>query len=114
MEYLEVIVGMFALIIAIRALNLQRREIIKNGKISALIHSASMIQSKIDYHSRIITDMKNQGKPYEDWQGHEKRINTELRPLKEEIDTEFLNVISSYDGLLHEDKIRHAIKARKR
>lgn len=113
MEYLNVVVGVIALLIAIWALNLQRRAIIRNGKVNALIHSASMIQGKIDYHSRIIDDMKANKKNYEEWEGHAHRINKELRPLKEEIDTEFLNVVASYDGLLHENKIRNAIQSKK-
>ena len=113
MEFIDVSVAVIALLIAAWALNLQRREIIKSGKVVALVHSAEMIQRKIDYHTRIIDDMKTQGKTFEEWEGHAHRINKELRPLKEEIDTEFLNVVSSYDGLLHEDKIRDAIKSRK-
>jgi len=106
MEYIEIVIGVVALIIAVWALNLQRKEIIKNGKISSLIHSASLIQEKIDYHHKIISDMKSAGKDYEEWQGHAARINKELRPLKEKVNAEFLNLASKYDGILHEDEIR--------
>ena len=58
MEYLEVIVGTIGLAIALWALNLQRREIIKNGRINSLIHASQMIQEKIEYHNGIIDDKK--------------------------------------------------------
>ncbi len=110
MEYIEVGIGVIALAIAIWALNLQKKEIIKNGKISSLIHSASLIQEKIDYHSKIIDDMKSKGKPQKDWGGHATKINNNLRPLKEKINAEFLSLASKYDGVLHEDEIRASLK----
>lgn len=110
MDFIEVLIGTIALGVAFWALNLQRREIIKNGKISALIHSSNLVQEKINYHSKIIDELKiNNG----DWQGHAVKINKTLRPLKKDLDKEFLNVVSTYDGLLHEDKIREALKTEK-
>ena len=110
MDYMEVIVGVIGLAIAIWTLNLQRKEIIKNGKLTALIHSSSIIQEKIDFHSKIIADLKVQGKPYS---GHASRINEELRPLKRDIDNEFLNITADYGGLFQEDRIREALKFKK-
>jgi len=113
MGFIEVLIAALALIVAVWALNLQRQEIRKSGKVNALIHSAHLIQEKIDYHSKIINDMKSQGKAYEDWEGHAHRINKELRPLKSEIDVEFINLVSTYDGLLHEKRVRDAIQNKK-
>ena len=110
MEYIESIVGLIALVIAIWALNLQRSEIIKNGKINSLIYTASMLQQRIDYHSRIINDMKGEGKQYDEWSGHALKINNELRPLLKKVNTEFLDIASKYDGILHENEIRSALK----
>lgn len=113
MAHIEIIVGVAALAIAMRALFLQRKEIIKNGQINSLIHTASLLQEKIDYHSRIINDMKSAGKKYDEWDGHAARINNELRPLKEKVNTEFLNLGSKYDGILHESEIRKALNFKK-
>ena len=110
MEYLNIVIGLAALAIAVRAWNLQRLETIKNGKINSLVHTAAMIQDRIDYHSRIIDDMRDKGKPYSDWEGHEKRINKQLRPLKDKVNREFLNTSSLYDGVLHETEIRKLLK----
>ena len=109
MEYIDIVIGAVALAIAIWALNLQKKEIIKNGKISSLIHSASLIQERIDYHTKIIDDMKTEGKTKKDWGGHATKINNNLRPLKERVNTEFLNLASKYDGVLHESEIRASL-----
>ncbi|WP_020161661.1 hypothetical protein [Cycloclasticus pugetii] len=109
MEYIEVVIGTIALAIAVWALHLQKKEIIKNGKINSLIHSASLIQEKIDYHSKIIDDLKSQGKTQKEWGGHAVKINSNLRPLKERINVEFLNIASKYDGILHEKEIRDSL-----
>lgn len=110
MENIELIIGTTALIIAVWALHLQRKEIIKNGRINALIRVAQMIQEKINYHDNIIEDMKKQGRKYD---GHAHRINNELRPLKNKINMEFINLAAKYDGVLHENEIREALKPNK-
>jgi hypothetical protein len=107
MDYINILVGLGALLIALRALNLQRKEIIKNGKITALIHASQLIQEKIDYHNRIIDDNKTK-KEWKD--GHKNKINHKLRPLKSNIDLEFINIVSEYDGVLHEDKLRDILE----
>ncbi|PHS26357.1 MAG: hypothetical protein COA83_03100 [Methylophaga sp.] len=112
MEYLEIIVGIIALAIAIWALNLQRREIIKNGRINALIHASQMIQDKIDFHSKIIDDIEK-NKTNKSSGGHKSRINKELRPLKNKIDMEFIDLAAKYNGVLHENEIREALKPSK-
>jgi len=92
METVDIVVGAIGLLIAIWALNLQRLEIRKNGKIIALIQASHMIQERIDYQSKIIDDLKQKGKK---WDGHAARINNELRPLKTKIDLEFINLITA-------------------
>ena len=114
MDYLEVIVGLMAVFIAIRALYLQRYEIIKNGQITALIHTSNMIQDKISYHSKIIDDMKSQGKQLTEWEGHATRINKELRPVKEKVDFELLDLMGRHEGVIQVDEIKSIIKAKKR
>lgn len=110
MGYVEAVIGLVALLVALRALNLQRYEIIKNGKINSLIHMSSMLQSKIDYHNRIIDDLK---KSNEAWGGHAARINNELRPLKEKMDEELISLISKYEGMPELDEIKMAIRGRR-
>jgi len=107
MEYINILVGLGALVIALWTLNLQRKEIIKNGKINALIHASQLIQEKIDYHNRIFDSPKTN----KEWkEGHKNKINHKLRPLKSSIDLEFVNIISEYDGILHEDKLRDILE----
>jgi len=109
MEFLEFIIGLTALFVALRALNMQRYEIERNGRIAALVHASEMLQDKIDYHNKIITDMKLQGKKYEEWEGHAARINKEFRPLKERVNKEFLDLSEKYDGILHAGAIKKAL-----
>ena len=58
MYSVEILVGVVGLMIALWQLNLQKREIIKNGKINSLIHISSMLQAKSDYHDKIINDKR--------------------------------------------------------
>ena len=106
MSLLQTIISLVALCIALRALYLQRREVEKNGKINSLIHLSSMVQLKIEYYSRIIDDIKNNGGK---WKGHAEKINKELRPLKEDIDNKLIDLISRYEGMPEADKIGKAI-----
>jgi len=109
MDYINIVVGLGALFIAIWALNLQRKEIIKNGKISALIHASQLVQEKIDYHTRMVDDSKTSS----EWkERHKNKINYKLRPLKSSIDLEFINIVSKYDGILHEEKLRDILESK--
>lgn len=98
MDILEVLVGAIALFVAARAFTLQKQEIVKNGRINALVHSSNLIQQKIDFHDKIIDNMKNQKKPHAEWKGHTHRINDQFRPLKAKIDAELLDLMSKHDG----------------
>ena len=83
------------------------KEIIKNGKINTLIHASQLIQEKIDYHNRIF-DAEGIKKEWKE--RHKNKINYKLRPLKSSIDLEFINIVSQYDGILHEDKLRDILE----
>jgi hypothetical protein len=106
MELLETIFTGIGLSIAIWALVLQRREIIKNGRINSLIYASQMLQERIDYHDQIIDDAKAKKTI---WKGHADKINKELRPLKKQINAEFINLASKYDGVLHEEQLRQTL-----
>lgn len=108
-EYINLIIGVIAAIVAILALRAQIKEIKKSGQINSLIYTAELIQQKIDFYSVIIEDNKN-SKQYKEYKHLTDKINNELRPLKEQINNEFLNIASKYDGVLHEDKIRKLLK----
>ncbi|MCP4490062.1 MAG: hypothetical protein GY820_22505 [Gammaproteobacteria bacterium] len=110
MGQFEIIIGAVGLLIAIWALNLQRKEIIKNGRITALIHASNLLQEKIEYYRDIVDDMKSQGKEYNEWIGTANRINNEFKPLKQKIDLEFIEIAAKYDGILHEQEIRKALQ----
>lgn len=108
MEYINIITGLGALIIAMWAFNLQRREIIKNTKMNALIHASQLIQERIDYRGKLIdapntrTDMRYK---------HIAVINKELRPLKSSIDFEFIKHVGKYDSILYQDKLQKILKS---
>ena len=110
----ESFVAVVGLLIALWALRLQRREIVKNGKINALIHASKMLQEKIDYHNKILIDLEGDFEKSATWRGHANRINSELRPLKNQIDLEFLNIAAKYEGILHENKIRQALEPKRK
>jgi hypothetical protein len=110
MEYINIIVGIGALLVALWALNLQRKEIIKNGKINALIHASALLQERIDYHMKIADDSQTS----KEWkERHQQKVNHKLRPLKSSIDMEFINIVSQYDGVLHEDKLKQLLETEK-
>lgn len=106
MEYLQTVIAVVSVIIALYALNLQRNEIKRGAQISALIHTSEMIQRKIDYHSKIIDDNKAQGKK---WEGHADRINNELRPLHNKINREFIDLAAKYKGILDASEIKTSL-----
>ncbi|OUR73024.1 hypothetical protein A9Q78_05300 [Methylophaga sp. 41_12_T18] len=110
MDFLEIIVGAIALLVAARAFTLQKYEIRKNGRISALVHSSNLIQQKIEYHGKIIDDMKVKGKSHQEWKGHTHRINDQFRPLKGKIDAELLELMAKHDGISLADEIKSTLK----
>lgn len=106
MHSVEILVGVVGLMIALWQLNLQKREIIKNGKINSLIHISSMLQRKIDFYDKIIDDKKHLN---EKWKGHADKVNAELRPLKNDVDEELLNLIALYENMPNMRTIRDKI-----
>tara|TARA_B110000483_G_scaffold216906_1_gene268861 strand:+ start:288 stop:629 length:342 start_codon:yes stop_codon:yes gene_type:complete len=106
MYSVEILVGVVGLMIALWQLNLQKREIIKNGKINSLIHISSMLQAKSDYHDKIINDKRQRN---EKWKGHADKVNDELRPLKNDVDDELLNLIALYENMPNVRTIRDQI-----
>jgi hypothetical protein len=93
-------------VIAIWALQLQRIEIAKNSKINSLTHISSMLQEQINYHEKIIRDAKTMGKQ---WNGHANKINNDLRPLKEQIDSELIDIISKYENMPKAQEIKEIL-----
>ena len=106
MYSVEILVGVVGLMIALWQLNLQKCEIIKNGKINSLIHISSMLQAKSDYHDKIINDKRQRN---EKWKGHADKVNDELRPLKNDVDDELLNLIALYENMPNVRTIRDQI-----
>lgn len=112
MNYIELFLTLIAVVIACWALNLQRREIIKNGKINSLIHMSSLIQDRIDFHRRIIDDIKHYNETIGDekkqkvFGGHSHKVNKELRPLKHKVDSELFDLIEKYEGISNINEVR--------
>jgi hypothetical protein len=88
---MESLIGLLGFIVAAWQLHLQRREIRRNGKITALVHMSVLIKERIDFYSSIIESLKAQGKS---WQGHARVINDELRPLLAKIHKDLLDTTS--------------------
>jgi len=110
-EYINIIIGLAAFFVALRALNLQREEIIKNGRISALMHTSNLLQERIDYHMKIADDNNTS----HNWkERHKNKVNHKLRPLKSTIDFEFIKLASMYDDIIHEDKLKELLKSEKK
>lgn len=99
----EVIVGIIAVAIAIWQLNLQRKEIRRNGQINSLIHVANMIQQKIEFHEKIIQDLKK--KKDASWRGHETKVNKEFRPLLSDVNQELLELMSQQNNSAHIERL---------
>lgn len=105
MDFLDVVVGSIGLLVALMALDCQRKEIAKNGKINTYIHTSELIQKKIDYYNRIINDLKSQNK---DFSGHAHKINKVLRPLKDDIDSKLITYLCE-NNLDDIDKLKKAL-----
>lgn len=103
---MSVIVGVIALMVAVWQLKLQKDEVVRNGKVATLIHMASIIKDKIDYHEKIIEAQKDKK---EKWRGHAERVNNELRPLLERLNKDIIEATSSYDVSLSTKDIKELI-----
>jgi hypothetical protein len=100
------IVGVVAVVIAIWQLKLQKDEVIRNGKVSTLIHMATIIKGKIEHHEKIIEGQKDKK---EKWKGHADRVNNELRPLLEKLNRDIIEATSKYDVSLSSADIKELI-----
>lgn len=112
-KFLDLGIALIALLIALVALLLQKKEIKKNGQLNALVHTAHMIESKINFHNRIIEEQKNKGYEYEIYKGHAERINNELRPLLKKVNKQFYTISGRYDDILNEEDIHKILRDRK-
>ncbi len=92
----EVIIGFIGVLIAVWALTLQRKQIIKNSKINSLVHLSSLLSQRIEFHSKIIDNLDAKK---ENWKGHAEKINNELRPLKDQIDSQLIDIASLESGM---------------
>lgn len=104
---MEAFVAVIALAVAIWQLNLQRNEIRRNGRISSLIHMASMLKDKIDYHEKMIDSMKAAKK---DWAGHAARVNKELRPALNNVNQNLMDLIANQNPSFDVVSVRKALK----
>jgi len=104
---MEVFVAVIALAVAIWQLKLQRNEIRRNGRISSLIHMASMLKDKIDYHEKMIENMKAAKK---DWSGHAARVNKDLRPALHNVNQNLMALIEAQNTSFDVSSVRKALK----
>lgn len=63
-DNMEAALAFFALVIAWWQLSLQRKELKRNGKITALVNMSTMIRDQISFYSKIINDLQAQKKPW--------------------------------------------------
>lgn len=104
---MEVILALFALILAWWQLSLQRREIQRNGKITALVNMSGMVRDRISFYSQMIDDLKARQRP---WAGHATAINQELRPLLADINQEIIELTKDYRFGFSEARLRTALR----
>lgn len=109
MDNIEIIIAIIALLVASRALYLQKKEIEKNGKINSQIHLANKIQQEIDFRSKMIDDRKANSEPYKNYKAHIDKINIDLRPLRQDVDNELYDLIEKYEGISHVKRIKKTL-----
>lgn len=107
MEMLEhfasISLGLIAIVVAFWQLKLQREEIKRSGKVTALSHMASTLKDKIDYYEKIIEARKaKQG----NWKGHADKVNQEFRPLLEKLNNDIIELSNDYDLSLSASDIK--------
>lgn len=105
------LVGWFLAVVAIAVaawqLKLQRDAMNQNDRLNALLHLARLVQDKIGHHEQIIENMKRRN---QDWTGHARRVNKELRPLLQQVNAELLSAISTARINLDLDDLRLALR----
>lgn len=104
---MEITVAVIALCVAMWQLKLQREEIRLNSRVNSLIHIASLLKSKIEHYEQIIEGQKSKKA---DWSGHAHRVNNELRPLLDKINSQLVEAASRHVGELDVQGVRQALK----
>ena len=107
---IEIIVGIFALIIAIWQLFLQRKEQIRSSRINSLIYVSSLLEKRIDIYSSIIEEKKRKK---ENFQGHSNRIHNDLTPLLKQTQDELIDIISKSESIEYIDNVREVLNNKK-
>ncbi len=104
---MEITVAVIALGIALWQLKLQREETRLNSRINSLIHIASLLKAKIEHYEQIIEGQKAK---QADWAGHAYRVNNELRPLLDKINSQLVDATCHHIGEIDVQSIRQALK----
>ncbi len=104
---MELAVAIIALAVTLWQLKQQRDESRRNSEISALIHFVTLLRERIDYHERIIEDLKQRRA---DWSGHAARVNNELRPLLTQVHARLLLLVGRDSTGIDADRLRAALK----
>ena len=107
---IEILVGIFALIIAIWQLFLQRKEQIRNSRINSLIYISSLLEKRIALYASIIEEKKRKK---ENFKGHSNRIHNDLNPLLKQTQDELISIISKNETIEYIDNIKEALKNKK-
>ncbi|MEO1254978.1 MAG: hypothetical protein AAFY41_08845, partial [Bacteroidota bacterium] len=110
LTHIETIAGLIGIIIAIRAFILQKREVMKNGQIATLTHASNLLQNKIDHSEAIIQGWKSIGN--NEWRSMADKVNRELRPTKNKIDVELLNLLDDDQLKIDIEKVKELVKGR--
>jgi hypothetical protein len=104
---MEITIGILAFLVAAWQLHLQRQEIRRNGKISTLVHMATLIKERIDLQTTIIESEKQKGGT---WIGNAKVVNDKLRPLLEKINKDLIAITSDYECSFDPSEIEKVLK----
>lgn len=104
---MEMIMALVALSIAVWQLHLQRGEIRRNTRINSLIHTSTLFKDRIEFHERIIQNLKSQKK---DWSKHANRVNNELQPLLHKVNGELFDSIFRHESRIDMDAIKKALR----
>ena len=103
---MELLIAAIALGIAAWQLKLQKDEIKLNGTVSSLIHIASLLKDKMEFHEKMI-EIQKQAK--QDWTGHAYRVNDELKPMLNKVNSELVAAIDSQAGGIDIEIIKKAL-----
>lgn len=103
---METLIALTALGIAIWQLKLQRDEIRLNSRVNSLIHIADLLKNRIEYHEQIIESLKTRKA---DWSGHARRVNNDLRPMLNKINSQLIGAVSGHVSDIEPDSVRQML-----